>query len=268
MAAAASSSAMRWAVGGWTFFIAENAIISHNRGELIEVLDGTTGSERNYHLVYGSISTAACASIAYGYFRKAKGAAPLQWPVAPPAGRMALGFALQAAGLALASQALPYMRLPFGRSKAPEGSCPAADAPGWVARCPIDFHHPEGAADGVHGVGRISRHAGLWSLAAVSLGAAAVVPSIPQAACLAMPTIVALVGGAHQDYRHRRGQGGTLPPEREERTSHVPFLAMLSGAQEGDSALEAFRRLAAEGKPENALIGVGVAALWAAKRGR
>ena len=32
------SPAMRWAVGGWSFFIAENAILSENRSFLIDSL--------------------------------------------------------------------------------------------------------------------------------------------------------------------------------------------------------------------------------------
>ena len=35
---AATGSALRWAVGGWCFFIAENVLLSHNRAAVIEAL--------------------------------------------------------------------------------------------------------------------------------------------------------------------------------------------------------------------------------------
>ena len=86
-------------------------------------------------------------------------------------------------------------------------------------------------------------------------------PSLPQAAWLAMPTAVALIGGAHSDSRKRRGMGGTLPPELDAVTSNAPFVAMLSGAQGG--VLAAFSALVSELKTGNALAGAGMAALWA-----
>ena len=54
----------RWAVGGWTFFIAENFLLSENRTWLIDEI-----GDDNYHLVYGFFSTVACSSIGYGYFK-------------------------------------------------------------------------------------------------------------------------------------------------------------------------------------------------------
>ena len=72
-----SGSALRWAVGGWSFFIAENLILSENRGRIIEAL-GDDERETNYHRLYGSFSTAATASILYAYVIKARGALPLQ----------------------------------------------------------------------------------------------------------------------------------------------------------------------------------------------
>eukprot|EP00429_Kryptoperidinium_foliaceum_P035047 CAMPEP_0176166482 /NCGR_PEP_ID=MMETSP0120_2-20121206/85149_1 /TAXON_ID=160619 /ORGANISM="Kryptoperidinium foliaceum, Strain CCMP 1326" /LENGTH=72 /DNA_ID=CAMNT_0017504031 /DNA_START=12 /DNA_END=227 /DNA_ORIENTATION=+ len=55
--------AIRWAAGGWAFFIAENAILSENRTYLIQEL----GDDR-YHLVYGTLSTIATASIGYSFY--------------------------------------------------------------------------------------------------------------------------------------------------------------------------------------------------------
>ena len=59
---------MKWAVGGWTFFIAENVLISENRDYLRSALRGADGSAEDgdfrYHALYGPISTAACIHLA------------------------------------------------------------------------------------------------------------------------------------------------------------------------------------------------------------
>ena len=116
------------------------------------------------------------------------------------------------------------------------------------------------------GIKRVSRHSGFWSFGLACLGGALAVRSAPQAAWLAMPSVVALVGGAHQDYRHRRGQGGHLPPAYEAATSNVPFVALLSGAQ--GPLLEALSKLADETKLLNAGAGALAAALWTLRRVR
>ena len=74
------------------------------------------------------------------------------------------------------------------------------------------------------------------------------------------------MGGAHADYRHRRGLGGTLPEELDACTSLVPFVAMLSGAQGG--VAPAFAALAQELKASNAAAGAGVALCLALRRMR
>ena len=250
---------MRWAVGGWTFFIAENALLSENRALVIDAV----GSEERYHALYGTISTVACASIALGYHR-IRTAGPMQWAAgaAPPASRLAACFALQAIGLAGLAQSAPKLQLPFARKQAPaahaEAAAPAAEAAPPIAfsvRCPFDFAKHEG----LHGAQRVSRHASLWSFAAVCLGAAAITPALPQAVCLAMPCAVALLGGAHHDSRQRRGMGGELPAELDAATSNVPMLALLSGAQ-GDVPT-ALRALGDETKWINAGLGAALAVL-------
>jgi hypothetical protein len=50
----------------------------------------------------------------------------------------------------------------------------------------------------------------LWSLALAGAGTALRTPYVSEAVMFAFPTIFALVGGAHQDYRYRRGSGGML----------------------------------------------------------
>ena len=58
---------VRWISIGWTSFIAENVVISHNREYLIEKL-----GESNYRYLYSGLSTMACGSIAYGYLKHGK----------------------------------------------------------------------------------------------------------------------------------------------------------------------------------------------------
>ena len=255
-----SGSALRWAVGGWSFFIAENFILSENRGRIIEAL-GDDERETNYHLLYGSVSTAATASIIYAYAAKARGALPLQWSGPTPAWRLAIGFGLQALGLAGMSQSLPRIQMPLRVAATSRDPLAPAERPSFEIGCPFNFKPVAPEGPGPHGLSRVSRHPTFWSLACVCLGAAAMVPSLPQAAWLAMPTAVALIGGAHSDSRKRRGMGGTLPPELDAVTSNAPFVAMLSGAQGG--VLAAFSALVSELKTGNALAGAGMAALWA-----
>ena len=81
-----------------------------------------------------------------------------------------------------------------------------------------------------------------------------------------MPTLVALIGGAHADSRHRRGQGGYLSPELDRATSNVPFVAMLCGGQGRPS--DALSALAAELKLGNATAGAAAAAVWILRRAR
>jgi len=251
---------MRWALGGWTFFLAENLLLSHHRTEIISLFGG---DEAKYHLLYGSLSTAACASIGYGYVRHARHAPPFLWPAHLPAHpvRMMLGFAMQAVGFAGLAQALPELQTPVVGG--PDGR-----AGGFVVRCPFNLLDKRGdAADGeVRGAIRVTRHPGFWAFGLSCLGGAATVPSLPQAAWLSMPAVVALIGGAHADYRHRRGLGGSLPPETEAVTSLVPFVAMLSGAQGNVAA--AFSALFSEIKASNAAAGVAFAAIRALRLAR
>lgn len=244
---------MRWAVGGWSFFIAENVLLSEHRAPVIQAL----GDEERYHLLYGSMSTAACASIAVG-FHRIRGAPPLQWPVgaSPPARRVAVCFVLQALGLAGLAQSLPRLQFPLSQKLAPSADAQQAVTTAWSVRCPFDFSKSEG----LHGMQRVSRHASLWSFATICCGAAVVTSSLPQAVCLAMPVAVALIGGAHHDSRQRRGMGGTLPADLDAATSNVPGLALLSGAQ-GDVA-SALRALGDETKWMNAALGAALAMIY------
>ena len=256
---------LRLSLGGWSFFIAENTLLSHNRTWIIE--DVFKGNEKNYHYAYGATSTAATAMIVHGYV-SLRGAAPLLKQAGSPQLKAA-AFFFQAVGLAGLSQMAPALQIPV-ESKASQSAekvtgvaTPAAPAV-WQVRCPFDFKTSD--HDAVTGAGRVSRHSSLWSFASFGLGTAFAVSSIPQAVCLAGPVAVAAIGGAHQDYRFRRGMGGNLPPDLDSRTSNVPFAAMLTGGQ-GDVA-EAFKSLGSEVKEINATVAVLAAVGLAVRRGR
>lgn len=287
---------MKWATGGWSFFIAENLILSENRQYLIDNL-----GDDGYHYLYGTISTAAMASVFYAYAKKVRGAPPLLWSggTDPPRAAMVASFLLQGLGLAMASQSLPKLQVPVhyaaATGRAPVAANPTvAAAPvkpepqkenAWKVRCPFDFtdsrsqtgrmKSPAPAPDGyVHptSLDRVTRHPGLWAFGFVGAGNALLVPSIPQRVWMSMPLLVALIGGAHTDSRHRRGMGGSLSPELDAVTSNIPFLAMVTGKQAGadtqglEAVAQSFREFGSEIKGLNAALAVGAAAFFVLRR--
>ena len=82
-----------------------------------------------------------------------------------------------------------------------------------------------------------------------------------QAVTFGFPILFAFIGGAHQDHRFRRGNGGILPVEKDAVTSNVPFVALLAGHQ-------SWSVLASEMKWLNASVAVTVAAALATRRFR
>lgn len=60
-------------------------------------------------------------------------------------------------------------------------------------------------------------------------------------------------------FRHRRGSGGYLSPEKDAKTSNIPFLAIVSGQQSIDD-------LVRELKWSNVLIAATGGALFAFRR--
>ena len=63
------------------------------------------------------------------------------------------------------------------------------------------------------------------------LGIALKTPFATRAIVCGFPLLFALIGGYHQDYRHRRNSGNYLSPEVDAKTSLVPFVALLTGKQ-------------------------------------
>ena len=276
------NTSVKWAVGSWSLFIAENFILSENRTTLISHF-----GDDNYHYIYGLCSTAAVSSIAYGYQYKIKGQGPMLWKIGAPvpvSGKIT-AFILTSIGLGLISQSAPKLQIPLeyiDESSAKESTetrtnttpappqIPSQSGSKWKVRCPFDFTDTrssslEGGVE-LHGLDRITRHPGLWSFGLLGMGLSYMSPSVPTRAWLFMPVMVALIGGEHTDSRHRRGMGGHLIPELDEKTSNVPFLAILSGKQGNIS--EAISNMYDEIKVLNGLIALGAAGSFVLSKGR
>eukprot|EP00808_Paulinella_micropora_P009866 g9054.t1 len=265
MAAAATSKGAKIVVACWTGFLVENVVLTHNREWLI----ARFGDER-YHQFYNICSTVAVTSIAVGYWKYGRGRG-MRHQLYTHGNTMPNLCALSAAALGGAgmAQMAPKLQVPFNlfgdtspspRALAPSPSpAPVASSsalsdqparpPARFVRCPIDFTPTDIPADGVYGIKRITRHPFFWSWGVCCLAPALTTPLLAEVAMWSMPILFAAVGTTHQDYRYRRGSGGTLSPEVEAVTSNVPFLALLQGRQD-------WGRTAAELKWVNAGLGV------------
>ena len=250
------SPATKWAVGGWSFFIVENLVLSENRSYLISQV-----GENTYHTMYGTLSTIAMASTAYGYRYHVRNAQPLLWKSSsssmPPLPSKVAGWLCLSLGFGILSQTVPKLQIPIARiqshnnttrkdkSRVEENHTSSITttetSSQWQVRCPFDFTDSRSQSalpttttttvEMVSGADRISRHPGLFSFGFVSLGYGILSPSLPMQLFFSMPMAVAIIGGAHSDSRHRRGLGGTLPPHIDAQTSLIPFMALLSGKQ-------------------------------------
>lgn len=81
---------------------------------------------------------------------------------------------------------------------------------------------------------------------------------LPHAVMFSFPILFTYIGTSHQDYRHRRNNGGRLSPATEAVTSNLPFQALLEGRQ-------SWRALGEEVKWTNACV-AGLAAVGLALR--
>ena len=254
------SKPFKYAFGSWSLFIIENVVLSENRAYIIKLLNDTP-EEKRYRFLYSVFSTAATGLIILSYI-KCRNTAPFQIVGYPSKLRVIGAFMLQSLGLIGLSQLLPKMQNPYVKIDLNTPSLDPANPPKKM-RCPFDFTKHEG----VRGAERISRHYGLWSLAFIGLGSALITKSIPQSVWFSMPTLMAIVGGWHHDYRFKRGIGGTMNEELYKKTSALPFVGLVFGTQEG-GRIKAIRDMCSEMKGINLLGGLGVATIFALSRGR
>jgi hypothetical protein len=279
-----TSSDLKWALGGWCLFIAENALLSENRTFIIDTL-----GDEGYHILYGTCSTIASASIVYSYRKlwllKNQALPTVVRAISPF--RLGIAGTVMSVGLILASQTAPKIQFPVElvgdkwknddnnttSDVDPAGSLSAAPlSKSWNVRirCPFDFsdlhkESSEAEASSVTGVERISRHAGLWAFGLAAAGNAALQPTTALALWMLGPALTAWLGGSHTDSRYRRGLGGTLDASYDAQTSNIPFAAMLTGKQT-PGGLQTW--LSEELKATNAVVAIAVACTWVASRGR
>lgn len=271
MQQAMADKAVKWITLGWVGFISENLIISDNREWIIEHY-----GSKNYHMAYSALSTLTSGSILYGYIRYGRGKGP-KLPV-PSSVRMAASFVFTSLGLVGLSQYAPLIRMPYTYDKAetPESQLPSngmkksalqqqseAKADGKVWRCPMDFRPKDAKVteDGIQGMERISRHSMFWSLGSLAMGKALSTVFLPEMIMFSFPMAFAYIGGAHQDMRFRRGSGGTLTDDKYNKTSNVPFFALVTGKQ-------SWATLSSEMKYSNMSIALATSALLALRKFR
>jgi uncharacterized membrane protein len=287
---ALQSRGAKWIAVGWTAFIGENLILSHNREEIINAFGPKT-----YNYTYSFLSTAACGSIAYGLLRHGRGKDRIFANRSPLA--RGLGVALQVVGLVGVSQQAPAFQIPFiprfgfsglpsgwQEARAPDGkvyyyhadthetrwekpvaasAAASSSSPlplpkfAFEIRCPIDFKHGANQnVDDIHGMDRVSRHSTFWFLGLFGLGRALPNVFLPEIVFYTFPIVFSAIGSSHQDYRYRRGSGGTLTPQREAVTSNVPFAALVTGRQSWSKLADEFKWMNAG---VAALVGLGFA---------
>jgi len=208
---------VRWICGGWSFFIAENLVITENREWIIDGM-----GEQKYHWMFNTLSTAACASIFYGYVKYGRRQGPLFWtPRRVPA------FFFTSVSMIIFSQLLPALQSPTTFAQAWGSSDPSKETK--RNRCPLDLSF-DGNANPEGGLKRISRNAPLWMFGCFCFGQALLTPYATGVCLFSFPLLFSILGGSHKD--HRLLRDGTYTKDFFDKTSNVPFLALLQGKQE------------------------------------
>jgi uncharacterized membrane protein len=134
-------------------------------------------------------------------------------------------FALQAFGLAgIASLILPKLRIPFGVSiqqTAADATPTSTEESPWnlTLSCPVDFK--AGKID----LKEVTRYPMLFSFGFAALGTSLASPYLSLRLLAGFPIIMAVIGGMHQD--HRRLRSGDLDLQTYEKTSLLPFVALV-----------------------------------------
>jgi len=290
-----SNKDIKWAIGGWCFFVAENLVLSENRTYLIDQF----GDER-YHMVYGTFSTIASASIGYSYVRLRrhyKNTVKQAMKLTPKHPSMIMAsWLVLTVGMNMIAQTAPKFQIPFefASPSSPSlslqqqqqneiqkvdnniGSVSSNKKPksSWQmqVRCPFDFTDKRQSDSSkedssIYGLERVTRHPGLWSFSFLSLGHAMLIPSATPFAILPLqlwwagPSLIALLGGAHTDSRYRRNMGGSLHPKYDRQTSNIPFAAMFTGRQ--GNVFTSMRELLSDcDKPLNAMLATTISTVY------
>ena len=267
---------------GWSIFVAENLILSENRGAIIERL-----GDKGYHLLYNSLSLGSTCMILYGFLRHGRKTGPLHnlWnPAALPVKLAAFSF--RSLGLVGISQQLPKLQNPWiqpppspttalsllknpdthntNTTKNGNLSDTLATTPPQKhlkqpsSRCPIDFEFGKEKRPGeIWGMKRITRYPQLFSLGLTCFSFALSSSHYSHLVFWSMPLFFAFIGGAHMDSRYKRGMGGDAglwSKEMELQSSLLPFQALIQQRQ-------SWRDLGREIKEINAVLAVGLAAL-------
>jgi hypothetical protein len=195
---------------------------------------------------------------------------------------LAMSWTFLSLGLVMALQVAPKMQLPVSIITTTTSNNNNNGGIQIKVRCPFDFsdrrlprsqyhHHHDDPV--LFGMERITRHPGLWSFGFIGLGQSFLAGNIPLRIWWMGPMAVAWLGGWHTDSRFRRGMGGTLPPLYDCQTSNIPFVAMITGKQQGNnnnnnSSNDCWGQLLKEMKPLNAAIGIAMSMLWILRRAR
>lgn len=241
---------VRWVLGGWALFTAENVIMSEYRNEIKRSYGGA-GGPGAYQNMYSLLSATCLASTFIGYWRFARFGVAVQPPsMAAKAGAVAL----RAAGLVTLGQLAPPIN--FGAAPIALGlSAPPPDLPPAVRGamgCPFDFNAQRNQGE-VYGVVRISRRPELFGLMAVGLGGALLATTATQVCFFGVGPVLSFTALAfHSDSVQRRE--GEISATKEAQTSLLPFLALLDGRQ---SWLALYEEIV----PANAGAGAGLALL-------
>ena len=177
--------------------------------------------------MYNTLSTTACLSIAFGLYRYRPQSTSLLWN--QTTFTKTASFVCLSLGMSGFCQNIPRLQIPVGYSSN-NNRQETREPKGFHVKCPFDFSKTENEDD-ITGINRITRHPMLWSLGITGIGISLLYPFPTQFVASSFPIVFALIGGAHKDYRYRRNLGGYLSPEIDEKTSHIPFLAIITGKQ-------------------------------------
>ncbi|XP_063900832.1 uncharacterized protein LOC135120458 [Zophobas morio] len=220
---------------GWIGFIAENLLLSHNRDIIIQRI-----GDKKYHILYSLLSTFTCGFVSYGYFKYGRRQGPIWFNVQRNRLLRWSGFILLSTGYVGFSQFFPKFQSPFAIQPVEKETNSRSDGGrelqekgfklrewNFHPRCPLDFKTNHDLVNEVSGLERVTRHPAFWSLGFTGVGLALTTMYACETVLFGMFGVFALIGSAHQDYRFRKGSGGSLSMDMEAQTSNIPFLALL-----------------------------------------